>query len=369
MLIAPHEQFCSISKALENIASGKMPDLQPDAISCYHGLIAVAERVQTDQEELERLHLELTREVSASRLLMEREHLYREVFAKSVIAIVIATEDGSILDANNAAEGMLGYRIEELKHFHVADIALPDDHGSDDALIRDLLDGRRLYYNIEKRYVRNDGILLWVMLTTFAVYGGTGTPNLVHMFEDISARKSAEQYLQHVSTHDALTGLHNRAFFDVEFNRLQFSLALPVSIVMIDVDGLKKLNDTKGHEAGDYLIIGVAVILKEAFRGDDIVARIGGDEFAAILFETGETEAEKVIERIRKCQTRFNNSTPRYQVHFSIGVATAMRGMDIQATFKEADARMYADKVQRKAALQQAAETGLESSLPSGSTR
>jgi PAS domain S-box-containing protein len=219
MLIAPHEQFCSISKALENIASGKMPDLQPDAISCYHELIAVAERVQTDQEELERLHLELTREVSASRLLMEREHLYREVFAKSVIAIVIATEDGSILDANSAAEGMLGYRIEELKHFHVADIALPDDHGSDDALIRDLLDGRRLYYNIEKRYVRNDGILLWVMLTTFAVYGGTGTPNLVHMFEDISARKSAEQYLQHVSTHDALTGLHNRAFFDVEFNR------------------------------------------------------------------------------------------------------------------------------------------------------
>ena len=361
MVIDYREQFHVLSKALEGIASGKIPELKSEALSCYHELVAVATRVQADKEELERLQQELTRETSVARLLADSEHLYREVFAKSVIAIVIATEDGGILDANSAAEGMLGYRIEELKQFHLTDIALPDDHGSDVELIRDLLDGRRLYYNIEKRYVRNDGILLWVMLTTFAVYGETGTPSLVHMFEDISARKSAEQYLQHVSTHDALTGLYNRAFFDVEFNRLQFGLALPVSIVVIDVDGLKKLNDTKGHEAGDYLIIGVAAILKEAFRGDDIVARIGGDEFAAILFETGETEAGKVIERIRKCQKRYNNSTPRYQAYFSIGVATAVRGMDIQATFKEADARMYADKVQRKAALQKEVEVGLAS--------
>lgn len=355
------EQFYAISNALERIASGEMPEQLSESIGCYRELVTVATRVRADQEERERLQQELIKEVSATLLLVDSEHLYKEVFNKSVTAIVIAAEDGSILDANNAAEGMLGYRIEELKRFHVADIALPDDHGSDDELIRDLLDGRRLYYNIEKRYVRNDGILLWVLLTTFAVYGDAGTPNLVHMFEDISARKSAEQYLQHISTHDALTGLYNRAFFDVEFNRLQFGLSLPVSIVMIDVDGLKKLNDTKGHDAGDYLIIGVAAILKEAFRGDDIVARIGGDEFAAILFETGETEAEKVIKRIRKCQERYNNSAPRCQAHFSIGVATAVRGMDIQATFKEADARMYADKVQRKAAFQQAVEADLAS--------
>ncbi len=86
------------------------------------------------------------------------------------------------------------------------------------------------------------------------------------------------------------------------------------------------------------------------------MARIGGDEFAALLPETCEAAAEKVMQRIRKCQERYNSSGPKYKVNFSAGVATALKGADIPDTFKRADTQMYADKVMRKAAMKEAAE-------------
>lgn len=223
-------------------------------------------------------------------------------------------------------------------------------------MISDLVEGRRTYFNVEKRYVRSDGIALWVLLTVFAVTSDFDTPLIITMLEDISARKSAELHLQHVSTHDSLTGLYNRTYFDSEFNRLQNGLQLPVSIVIVDVDGLKVINDTKGHDAGDHLIICVAKVLQEALSGEGILARIGGDEFALLLPKTDEAAADQAVVRIRSCQERFNHAMPRYQVHFSVGVATAIRGSDIPETFKRADAQMYADKVMRKADLLEASE-------------
>jgi diguanylate cyclase (GGDEF)-like protein len=92
----------------------------------------------------------------------------------------------------------------------------------------------------------------------------------------------------------------------------------------------------------------VATNLKEAFRGDDTVARVGGDEFSVLLPETGEDAARVVVDRLRKCQARFNEASPDFQVNFSLGTATAFKGDEIPKALKHADERMYAEKIMHK---------------------
>jgi diguanylate cyclase (GGDEF)-like protein/PAS domain S-box-containing protein len=300
--------------------------------------------------ELERLRFELALEKANSQSIEESNRLYREIFSKAVNGIMILTEEGQIIDVNNEIQSMLGYMAEELVTFNLADISMPEDFGTDDDLVRDLLEGRRTYYNIEKRYVRNDGIPLWMLLTAFVIKIDSEKRVLINMLEDISARKSDELHLKHVSSHDSLTGVYNRSYFDSEFICLQSGMLMPVSIIVIDIDGLKQINDTKGHDAGDFLIKNVARVLKEAVRGDDLLARIGGDEFSILLPETDEHGAHAVVEHLRKCQQRFNAAQPEYAINFSMGMATAIKGSDIPATFKRADELMYADKQQRKGA-------------------
>lgn len=165
---------------------------------------------------------------------------------------------------------------------------------------------------------------------------------------DISARKMAEDRLKFQSTHDATTGLYNRAFFDAELELTIHQNRFPVSLIVADLDGLKRINDTLGHEAGDQLIKGAAEILQMAFRGSDTVARTGGDEFVMLLPEMDQDGALAAVDRIRDCMQAFNSEYEGPLVSISLGSATAATADEIPLALKDADERMYADKVQRK---------------------
>ena len=337
------------SRCLSQISSGILPDEPPPDMLYRRELNDLLERISSLSDEVAQLHAESETLKNEKQNISRQERLYRSVFEHAVIGIMILSRDGKIIDANQAVEYMLGYQADELKELSISEITLPEDHEIDAELQQDVIEGKRNYYHIEKRYTRNDGMLIWSMVTVSVVWDESGTLSLIHMLEDISARKSAELQLELASTHDSMTGLFNRAYFDREFNRLQYSMRLPVSVIVVDVDGLKQLNDSKGHEAGDRLIISVAAILKEAFRGDDTVARVGGDEFSVLLPETGEDAVMVVVDRLQKCKDRFNGASPNFQVNFSIGSATANKGDDIPKSLKLADERMYADKIMRKA--------------------
>ena len=337
-----------LSRYLSNISLGHLPDELPPDIMCRQELQGVIEKIAALSDEVSQLKTEAATMKRAFKSISEQEHLYRSVFEHAVVGIMIVSRDCKIIDANQAIEYMFGCRVDELKDMNLSDFTLPEDHAIDAELQQDVIEGRRNYYHIEKRYTRNDGILFWSLVTVFVVWDESGVLTLIHMLEDISARKSAELHLEQASTHDSMTGLYNRAFFDREFSSLQHSMRLPVSIIVVDVDGLKQLNDSKGHEAGDRLIVSVATILREAFRSEDTVARVGGDEFSILLPETGEDSLRHVVERLRKCRLRFNEASPKFQVNFSIGSAIAFNGNEIPKALKLADERMYADKVINK---------------------
>src|SRR5512133_3387087 len=170
-----------------------------------------------------------------------------------------------------------------------------------------------------------------------------GSRIILLAMEDITNRKQLEETLRHCGTHDILTGLHNRAYFDEELERLSHSRMFPMSIVMADVNDLKPVNDTQGHAAGDQLIRLAARIILEAFRAEDIIARIGGDEFAVLLPETGAAVAEEAVRRIMNRPEIVTG-----QVSIAFGIATAENKEELTTALKLSDDRMYFDKSAQK---------------------
>ena len=154
----------------------------------------------------------------------------------------------------------------------------------------------------------------------------------------------ARSELLHVSTHDALTGIYNRGYFEAELERLRGGRRFPVSFINSDVNGLKQANDQHGHAVGDLLIKKAADLLRTATRADDVVARVGGDEFVTILPGADAGQANTVITRIREIISKQGDSLP--WVSLAIGVGTAKDSEGINQALLEADRRMYLDKAE-----------------------
>jgi diguanylate cyclase (GGDEF)-like protein len=169
---------------------------------------------------------------------------------------------------------------------------------------------------------------------------------------DISEHRRAEEILRALSLRDDLTGLNNRRGF-LAFARRQVVLAerlgAPVRIVYMDVDNMKAINDRHGHGAGDTALRDVAGLLVESFRATDVLGRIGGDEFAALVM--GDDEDLRVVERFECNLARFNRyGTRPYCLEVSTGFAEprAAAECDIAALLDQADGRMYEDKHRRR---------------------
>jgi diguanylate cyclase (GGDEF)-like protein len=165
---------------------------------------------------------------------------------------------------------------------------------------------------------------------------------------EIDSRKKIEVELFYQSTHDSLTALYNRHFYVEEMNRLESSRQFPISLVMVDIDNLKMINDNLGHSIGDEYLCRTATLLKGVFRSEDIVARIGGDEFAILLPNTDLMGVAKAVERIkRQLQAQAEVAGPPF-LSLSIGAETAQPGDHLELVFKRADKKMYQDKQSRR---------------------
>lgn len=169
---------------------------------------------------------------------------------------------------------------------------------------------------------------------------------LVITFFNITEQKQLEKRLKYASMHDALTGLYNRAYFEYETLNIAVKHHHPVGLIVCDIDGLKIVNDTLGHKAGDNLLISAAKIFKNCFREGDVIARIGGDEFAILISGSNYHVLSDACRRIRENISRYNENNSGLPLSVSIGFALSKKlPPNITSLFKEADNNMYREKL------------------------
>ncbi len=180
---------------------------------------------------------------------------------------------------------------------------------------------------------------------------------------EIILRNRTEERLKYLSFHDYLTCLYNRAFFEEQMQRFAGARYSPVSIIVCDVDGLKFVNDTLGHECGDALLVAAANIIKCSFAGSDVVARTGGDEFAIMLPHCDEKAARDACDKIAAALNIYNGENNELPLSLSIGSATSFNPSSMSDLFKEADNNMYREKLHRSQSARSAIVQTLKKAL------
>lgn len=166
----------------------------------------------------------------------------------------------------------------------------------------------------------------------------------IKLKNEIAEREKREKEINYLSIHDILTGLYNRRYFETSLNRIDKIEMLPISIIMGDVNGLKMANDVFGHLEGDKLLKKIADIFSSSTKSEDIVARIGGDEFAIIMPKTDFNTAAQLVKDIKKkC---VNDTSGPIQPSVAIGLAEkAQFSQSLVEVYKEAEDRMYNNKL------------------------
>ena len=270
---------------------------------------------------------DITDEQTARIALEIAEEQFRHSFEDALIGMQIVDLDGVFRRVNDAFCAITGHRREDLLGLHRAQVTHPEDRAADAAVIAGLLAGERESATTEKRYLHAAGHPVWASVGVRLIRDSDGRPrHFIVQAQDITERRRYESRLRHLADHDPLTGLLNRRSFERELDghvaRMR-RFGVTGAVLMIDLDTFKAYNDSRGHKAGDELLTRIAHALRDGLRESDIVARIGGDEFAALLpqenAEGARHLAASLLERVR------HHGRPagaeRHAVSASIGIA------------------------------------------------
>ena len=237
------------------------------------------------------------RHAAAERERRRSEARYRATFDQGAVGIAHVRPNGRVSSVNARLCAMLGYAADELLGRRLEEVTHAEDQQLSVRAGTELVAraGEDFLPQYEKRYLRKDGSVLWASVAVSLVRDADGRPEyFIAMVQDISERKQAQLRLEHLAYHDALTDLANRALF---YERLQQAVRQArdsggaCAVLFLDLDRFKKVNDTLGGPAGDEVLRGTALRLSAKLGPDDTLARMGGDEFAAVLVGAAAEEA------------------------------------------------------------------------------
>ncbi|MEG6616105.1 sensor domain-containing diguanylate cyclase [Peptococcaceae bacterium 1198_IL3148] len=269
----------------------------------------------------------------------------RQIFNTAASAMRVIDKNFNLLRINNTFANLAGLHPEEavgkkcyqtLKSSFCGTAHCP--------LIRIINGEEKVEVDVEKE--RHDGVKIPCIVTAARFLAPDGELlGIVEDIRDISKRKRMEKQLEYISFHDSLTGIYNRSYFEQEMHCLEKGHCDPVGIIVCDVDGLKLVNDAWGHDAGDDLLTTAANVIKRASRKDDIVARIGGDEFVVLMPNSDYDTVKNSYDAIKAAIARYNATNPKLPLSISVGFAIKNgNAISLSDTFKKADQNMYWEK-------------------------
>ena len=253
--------------------------------------------------------------------------------------------DDSVLYINPVARKVLKVSANEISQFHLKDYFI--DTTKRDELIAQTRQNKIVdHFSVQMKSPKT-GDTIWLNISSRVVEWG-GDLALYMNLQDITGQKQTEEKLFKQASTDALTGLYNRRQFEA---MSQMALAncvrqkIPYSMMMLDIDHFKRVNDTFGHDMGDVVLQRVAEILNKVHRDSDIIARYGGEEFIVFLSNTDVEGAKIAAERIRSAVEKavIMAGDTQVPVTISLGITNTQNG-DIAAMTKQADIALYHSK-------------------------
>ncbi len=289
--------------------------------------------------------------------LRESEERFRSAFDYAPIGIALVSSTGAWLKVNQALSDILGYTEDEFLAMDFQSVTLSDDLGLTLVKIHELQSGKIANCQMEQRYIHKTGRTVWASWSVSAASDSKSEhANLIFQIQDITDKKRAEQQLEHEARHDALTELPNRPFF---LGRLTTALAkthevvgYKVSVLFIDLDRFKYVNDSLGHLMGDQLLIGISERLRDCMRPSDLVARLGGDEFTILVEgKFDDAEVTRIADRIQqKFSFPFDLDGHEVYSSASIGILhSSDKHLTAEDMMRDADTAMYQAKRAGKA--------------------
>ncbi|HEU0253955.1 MAG TPA: diguanylate cyclase, partial [Pyrinomonadaceae bacterium] len=347
--------------------------LEPESMTCFEELLEQADQAMYEQKRMKRRRESERTEIRQSRdtTTVEQPEMQFAVnsipfalsagtkpygghgtFDHAAIGMAVVSVDGSWLQVNEALCKLLGYSEQELRATSFQRLTHPEDLRHVQSYIQRVLEGYIQSHEQEKRYLHELGHTVWVQWHVSLLKDSeTGTKRLFFQVQDISDRKKAEEKL----TQDTLTGLPNRArFYDLLKLRVaqKEDKARQCAVLLLDVDRFKLVNDSLGSASADQLLIQIAHRVKTCMRQGDVLARVGGDEFAVLLDDvSGEEEASSVATRIQQALSiSFNLLGQEVYTTMSIGIALASDYAEyVSDMLRDAETAMHRAKARGKA--------------------
>jgi diguanylate cyclase (GGDEF)-like protein/PAS domain S-box-containing protein len=325
---------------LSDILAGK-PDFCMESIMTKGGQeIPVEIKVVVGDWNGEEVLFGVAKDISELKL---SEQKFAKAFQSGAALMAVSRiEDGCFIDVNDAFLNTLGFNKEEVIGKRSTDLNIFVVKNQREVLEK-IMESEGRVSQLEIPVRGRDG-LLHTGIITIDIIEIANTQCWLTCMVDISARKEIEEKIRYLSFHDSLTGVYNRAFYEEELKRLDTESSLPLSVIMGDLNGLKLLNDTFGHQIGDELLKLGSEIMRKVTRPEDIVARIGGDEFIILLPNTSEKVAKNIMKRIiEECD---NRDIKGIKVSISLGVACKKDlETDINIVILSSEERMYTKKL------------------------
>jgi two-component system cell cycle response regulator len=292
-----------------------------------------------------KLQEEIAERKQIEKSLQEREELYRALAERSFAGVYVV-QDGKFRFINSNAASYAGYKREELVNQKVDQVVHPQDREKVRKDASAMLRGE-LITPYEFRIITKQGQIRWIMETvTYISYEGKRA--ILGNSMNITDRKQMEEQILAISMTDQLTGLHNRRGFLIlaeQHLKLSDRTKMGMLFFFADLDGMKRINDTLGHEEGDRALIDVATILQETFRSSDIIARIGGDEFAVLAIEATGITAETIMMRLKN---QINEHNKKEKRHYKISISMGITRYDPENPCSLDDLMSHADKLMYK---------------------
>jgi len=284
--------------------------------------------------------------------LQASDTAFRFAFTASAGAMATLNLDlgalGQFIEVNDAFVAAVGYSAAELARSRWPQLLAPGERVAGHARLGDLAAGMRRHQRSEQRITRGDGTTFWAAVTTTVIAPDHDQPAflLVH-FEDITERKNREEILARQADLDPLTGLPNRRMLHRHLHTVLTDAALHATtgtVIYADLDHFKAVNDRYGHATGDLVLQQTAARLRAQIRVDDVIARIGGDEFVIVAVDLPPEATTALIRRIHAAFSQPMTAT-NHTVTITIGTATFDgTTISVDSVLHQADMAMYTNK-------------------------